>query len=227
MSVRGRRSRRWPRLPLGMHWAGSHRRLDDLSLSSMSSSPSPPADYKALKDLIKESAAEEQTAGPQHFSPRTTSLTVERAADRRDSGAATRGSGGQGARCAARPNPCFDSPLWAPHSPARPAPCCATPSPHTHPTAPPIRAPPAAEERFFQQLEGQVDKCGTFTARLVAELRERLKQLQARVATAGADAAARADLLEVSVLGVGGRAAAGRQGRVRVAGGRAARMRRA
>ena len=44
------------------------------------------ADYKALKDLIKASAAEEQTAGVQHFSPRTTSLTVQRAADRRDSG---------------------------------------------------------------------------------------------------------------------------------------------
>ena len=46
-----------------------------------------PADYKGLKDLIKESAAEEATAGVQSFSPRTTSLTVQRAADRRDSGA--------------------------------------------------------------------------------------------------------------------------------------------
>ncbi len=36
----------------------------------------------------------------------------------------------------------------------------------------------AAEERFFQKLEAEVDKCGRFTARLVAELRERLKQLQ-------------------------------------------------
>lgn len=46
------------------------------------------ADYKALKDLIKESAAEEASAGGvTNFSPRTTSLTVQRAADRRDSGA--------------------------------------------------------------------------------------------------------------------------------------------
>lgn len=45
------------------------------------------ADYKALKDLIKESAAEEATAGVQSFSPRTTSLTVQRATDKRDSGA--------------------------------------------------------------------------------------------------------------------------------------------
>ena len=48
------------------------------------------ADYKGLKDLIKESAAEEETAGAQGFSPRTTSLTVQRAADRRDSGALRR-----------------------------------------------------------------------------------------------------------------------------------------
>lgn len=39
----------------------------------------------------------------------------------------------------------------------------------------------AAEERFFQKLEAEVDKCGRFTARLVAELRERLKQLQVRL----------------------------------------------
>lgn len=94
-------------------------------------------DYKALKDLIKESAAEEATAGVQSFSPRTTSLTVQRAADKRDS----------------------------------------------------------AEERFFQKLEAEVEKCGTFTARLVGELRERLKQLQGRV-RAGADEAQRAELLE-------------------------------
>ena len=47
----------------------------------------PTADYKALKDLIKAAAEEEANAGPQAFSPRTTSLTVQRAADRRDSGA--------------------------------------------------------------------------------------------------------------------------------------------
>jgi hypothetical protein len=40
--------------------------------------------------LIKASAAEEQTSGVQNFSPRTTSLTVQRAADRRDSGACVR-----------------------------------------------------------------------------------------------------------------------------------------
>ena len=49
--------------------------------------PPPSADYKALKDLIKASAVEEATAGVQSFSPRTTSLTVQRSADRRDSGA--------------------------------------------------------------------------------------------------------------------------------------------
>lgn len=56
-------------------------------LAAQRLSPPPPADYKALKDLIKESAAEEATAGVQSFSPRTTSLTVQRAADKRDSGA--------------------------------------------------------------------------------------------------------------------------------------------
>ncbi|PSC71737.1 VTC domain-containing [Micractinium conductrix] len=96
-------------------------------------------DYKALKDLIKASAVEEATAGVQSFSPRTTSLTVQRSADRRDS----------------------------------------------------------AEERFFQTLEGEVEKCGAFTARLVGELRERLKQLQGRVRGGTVpDDAQRAALLE-------------------------------
>ncbi|KAL4855568.1 Vacuolar transporter chaperone 4 [Chlorella vulgaris] len=96
-------------------------------------------DYKGLKDLIKESAAEEQMSGVQSFSPRTTSLTVQRATDRRDS----------------------------------------------------------AEERFFQKLEAEVDKCGKFTARLVAELRERLKQLQGSVrAVPRDDDTQRAALLE-------------------------------
>lgn len=67
------------------------------------------------------------------------------------------------------------------------------------PTSPPCRRrpAPAAEERFFQKLEAEVEKCGSFTARLVGELRERLKQLQGRV-RAGADEALRAQLLEVS-----------------------------
>lgn len=94
-------------------------------------------DYKALKDLIKESAAEEATAGVTNFSPRTTSLTVQRAADRRDS----------------------------------------------------------AEERFFQKLEAEVEKCGNFTARLVGELRERLKQLQGSVKST-TDPAQHQELLE-------------------------------
>eukprot|EP00887_Chlorella_sp_A99_P007158 scaffold2.g7158.t1 len=41
--------------------------------------------YKALKDLIKRSAEEHANAGTLSFSPRTTSLTVQRAADKRDS----------------------------------------------------------------------------------------------------------------------------------------------
>lgn len=41
-----------------------------------------------------------------------------------------------------------------------------------------------------------MEKCGSFTARLVGELRERLKQLQGRV-RAGTDEAQRAELLEV------------------------------
>ncbi|EFN52611.1 hypothetical protein CHLNCDRAFT_58814 [Chlorella variabilis] len=111
-------------------------------------------DYKGLKDLIKESAAEEATAGVQSFSPRTTSLTVQRAADRRDS----------------------------------------------------------AEERFFQKLESEVDKCGKFTARLVSELRERLKQLQGRVRAAPAgDEPQRELLLEASPGRGAGALAAGRR----------------
>ena len=39
-------------------------------------------------------------------------------------------------------------------------------------------------------------RCGGFTARLVGELRERLKQLQGKVAAARADEAQRAELLE-------------------------------
>ncbi|GAB4819711.1 hypothetical protein N2152v2_006757 [Parachlorella kessleri] len=43
-------------------------------------------DYKALKDLIKESASEDAAVGVGvNYSPRTTSLSVQRAADRRDS----------------------------------------------------------------------------------------------------------------------------------------------
>ena len=64
--------------------------------------PTLPTDYKALKDLIKEAAEEAATAGVQGFSPRTTSLTVQRAADRRDSGARPGAAGeagmGQGRR---------------------------------------------------------------------------------------------------------------------------------
>ena len=42
-------------------------------------------DYKALKDLIKRSVEEYANAGVTNFSPRTTSLTVQRATDKRDS----------------------------------------------------------------------------------------------------------------------------------------------
>ncbi len=60
---------------------------------------------------------------------------------------------------------------------------------------------PAAEERFFQKLEAEVDKVGTFTARLVSELRERLKQLQGRVKAAPVgDEPQREALLEASTL---------------------------
>ena len=44
-----------------------------------------------------------------------------------------------------------------------------------------------------------MDKCGGFTARLVAELRERLKQLQGRV-RATVDDATREELLEVGAV---------------------------
>ncbi len=36
-------------------------------------------DYAALKDLIKDSAKQAETAGPAAFSPRTTSLSIARA----------------------------------------------------------------------------------------------------------------------------------------------------
>jgi len=41
-------------------------------------------DYKGLKDLIKESAKEAETSGPTAFSPRTTSLSIVRAAKKAD-----------------------------------------------------------------------------------------------------------------------------------------------
>lgn len=41
-------------------------------------------DYKGLKDLIKESAQEAATSGPAAFSPRTTSLSIARAAKKAD-----------------------------------------------------------------------------------------------------------------------------------------------
>lgn len=41
-------------------------------------------DYKGLKDLIKESAKEAETSGPAAFSPRTTSLSIARAAKKAD-----------------------------------------------------------------------------------------------------------------------------------------------
>ncbi len=40
--------------------------------------------YKALKDLIKEATAEAATAGEVSFSPRTTSLTVQRVNNKKD-----------------------------------------------------------------------------------------------------------------------------------------------
>ena len=81
---------------------------------------------------------------------------------------------------------------------------------HTHtlaaaaPTAC-LPACPAAEERFFQKLEGEVEKCNAFTARVVAQLREGLKQLQAR-ARSTRDDSQRDAMLEVWVGGrwVGG-----------------------
>lgn len=161
-------------------------------LPRLDSDPSPlqTADYKALKDLIKESATEEATAGVQSFSPRTTSLTVQRAADKRDSGAlpARRSCGLPGLEAAAR----------ARRGPAGSA--LVSAPPHPLPTPPPSSLRTAAEERFFQKLEAEVEKCGQFTARLVAELRERLKQLQGKVQTAGGDAARRAQLLEASFV---------------------------
>ncbi|KAF6262836.1 VTC domain-containing protein [Scenedesmus sp. NREL 46B-D3] len=85
-------------------------------------------DYKGLKDLIKESAREAETAGPAAFSPRTTSLSIVRAAKTAD----------------------------------------------------------AAEERFFQKLEAEVEKVGKFTQRVVAELRQRLSNLQPKADRAAA-----------------------------------------
>lgn len=41
-------------------------------------------DYKRLKDLIKDSAKEAETTGPAAFSPRTTSLSIVRAAKQAD-----------------------------------------------------------------------------------------------------------------------------------------------
>jgi SPX domain protein involved in polyphosphate accumulation len=42
-------------------------------------------DYKGLKDLIKEAAADAATTGETSFSPRTTSLTVQRVNNKKDS----------------------------------------------------------------------------------------------------------------------------------------------
>lgn len=42
-------------------------------------------EYKALKDLIKECQKEAEIAGETSFSPRTTSLTVQRYANQKDS----------------------------------------------------------------------------------------------------------------------------------------------
>lgn len=44
----------------------------------------------------------------------------------------------------------------------------------------------AAEERFFQRLEGEVDKIGKFTQRLVDELRAKLRSLNPKAAAAAA-----------------------------------------
>jgi SPX domain protein involved in polyphosphate accumulation len=86
-------------------------------------------DYKGLKDLIKEAVREaEQSGGAVNFSPRTTSLSIVRAAKGAD----------------------------------------------------------AAEERFFQKLEGEVDKIGKFTQRLVDELRAKLRSLNPKAAAAAA-----------------------------------------
>jgi SPX domain protein involved in polyphosphate accumulation len=86
-------------------------------------------DYKGLKDLIKEATREaEQSGGAVAFSPRTTSLSIVRAAKGAD----------------------------------------------------------AAEERFFQKLEGEVDKIGKFTQRLVDELRAKLRALNPKAAAAAA-----------------------------------------
>ena len=68
----------------------------------------------------------------------------------------------------------------------------------------PLPSPaPAAEERFFQKLEGEVEKCNAFTARVVAQLREGLKQLQARARSA-TDESQRDAMLEVGGGGGGG-----------------------
>jgi SPX domain protein involved in polyphosphate accumulation len=42
-------------------------------------------DYKGLKDLIKKCQKEAETAGEASFSPRTTSLTVQRYSNTKDS----------------------------------------------------------------------------------------------------------------------------------------------
>lgn len=161
------------------------------------------ADYKGLKDLIKQSAAEEQTAGVQSFSPRTTSLTVQRAADRRDSGGGRDEAGCRNALggVARETNNtptgvCFPQWGFVPSVAFLRLPISLRPAfPLLLTCLPP---PPAAEERFFQKLEAEVEKCGAFTARLVGEMRERLKQLQGRVRTAPAgDETQREQLLEV------------------------------
>jgi len=86
-------------------------------------------DYNGLKDLIKEATREaEQSGGAVAFSPRTTSLSIVRAA----------------------------------------------------------KASDAAEERFFTRLEGEVDKIGKFTQRLVDELRAKLRALNPKAAAAAA-----------------------------------------
>ncbi|KAF8057149.1 VTC4 [Scenedesmus sp. PABB004] len=103
-------------------------------------------DYKGLKDLIKESAKEAETSGPAAFSPRTTSLSIVRAAKTTD----------------------------------------------------------AAEERFFQMLEAEVEKVGKFTQRVVAELRQRLANLAPkadRAAASGNDAERETLMEEAKVIG--------------------------
>lgn len=86
-------------------------------------------DYGGLKDLIKEATREaEASGGAVAFSPRTTSLSIVRAAKGTD----------------------------------------------------------AAEVQFFQRLEGEVEKIGKFTQRLVDELRAKLRALNPKAAAAAA-----------------------------------------